>query len=228
MGRRARVSRDDVLRASREAFAERGYHGASLAGIAGRLGVSPAALLRHEAGKKELFEAAMASPAAADPFPLDFLRDADPRGDPGPVLRRLAYTAIPFLERVMAENIARWLFANTAAEAAQARRFAQQLRSESSPPRRVFRVLEDYLRRARDAGRVRVADTTAATLIFMGTMNAYVFFHRILKMVEPPVSVESYVETVLEIFTAGALRPAPVRRRGRAAPRRARARTRRS
>ncbi|PYQ53174.1 MAG: hypothetical protein DMF78_09705 [Acidobacteria bacterium] len=59
-------------------------------------------------------------------------------------------------------------------------------------------------------------------------MNAYVFFHRILKMVEPPVSVESYVETVLEIFTAGALRPAPVRRRGRAAPRRARARTRRS
>src|SRR5437899_2945934 len=120
MGRRARVSRDDVLRASREAFAERGYHGATLADIAGRLGVSPAALLRHEAGKKELFEAAMASPAAADPFPLDFLRDADPRGDPGPVLRRLAYTAIPFLERVMAENIARWLFANTAAEAAHA------------------------------------------------------------------------------------------------------------
>jgi AcrR family transcriptional regulator len=227
MGRRARVSRDDVLRASREAFAQRGYHGATLADIAGRLGVSPAALLRHAAGKRELFEAAMASPGSADPFPLDFLRAADPAGDPVPVLRRLAHTAIPFLERVMAENIARWLFANTDAEAAQARRFAAQLRSESSPPRRVFGVLEDYLRRARDAGRIRVADTTAATLIFMGTMNAYVFFHRILKMVDPPVSIDSYVETVLEIFTAGAIRPVPVPRRRRSAARRGPARKRR-
>ena len=95
------------MHAAREAFAERGYHGATLADIGGRVGVSPAALLRHAAGKKELFEAAMAPAAAADPFPLDFLREADPAGDPAPVLRRLAHTAIPFLEKVMGENIAR-------------------------------------------------------------------------------------------------------------------------
>jgi AcrR family transcriptional regulator len=209
MGRRARVSRDDVLRASRDAFAERGYDGTTLAHIAGRLGVSPAALLRHAPGKRELFTAAMAPPATAtDPFPLDFLRDADATADPAPVLRQLAHTAIPFLERVMGENIARWLFAKSDAEAAAARQFGEKLRSQSSPPRRVFGVLEDYLHRARDAGRLQISDTRSAALIFMGTMNAYVFFHRILRIIDPPVPLDDYVETVLEIFTSGAIRPA--------------------
>ena len=208
MGRRARVSRDDVLRASRDAFAERGYDGTTLAQIAGRLGVSPAALLRHAPGKRELFTAAMTPPATtADPFPLDFLRDADAGADPAPVLRQLAHTAIPFLERMMGENIARWLFAKSDAEAAAARHFGEKLRGQSSPPRRVFGVLEGYLRRARDAGRLQVSDTRSAALIFMGTMNAYVFFHRILKVVDPPVPLDDYVETVVEIFTSGAIRP---------------------
>jgi TetR/AcrR family transcriptional repressor of mexJK operon len=225
MGRRARVSRDEVLQASRDAFAERGYDGTTLADIAGRVGVSPAALLRHAPGKRELFEAAMAPTAAGDPFPLEFLREADPTGDPRPVLRKLAHTAIPFLERQMGENIARWLFAKSDAEAvqAQARDFGAKLRGQSSPPRRVFGLLEDYLRRARAAGRVQVSDPASAALAFMGTMNAYIFFHRLLKMVDPPIPLETYVDTVIEVFTAGALRPAGAARRTRAAgPRRAR------
>jgi hypothetical protein len=55
-------------------------------------------------------------------------------------------------------------------------------------------------------------------------MNAYVFFHRILKIVDPPVPLDDYVETVLEIFTSGAIRPAGARRRpasgGRPRPKR--------
>ncbi|HEU0108529.1 MAG TPA: TetR/AcrR family transcriptional regulator [Vicinamibacteria bacterium] len=213
------------MRASRDAFAERGYDGTTLAQIAGRLGVSPAALLRHAPGKRELFTAAMAPPATTtDPFPLDFLRDADAGADPAPVLRELAHTAIPFLERMMGENIARWLFAKSGVDAAAARHFGEKLRGQSSPPRRVFGVLEDYLRRARDAGRLQVSDTRSAALIFMGTMNAYVFFHRILKVVDPPVPLDDYVETVVEIFTSGAIRPARARRRAASGPRPARRR----
>ena len=44
MGRRPLITRDEVLQASREAFAERGFDGTTLASIAARLGVSPAAL----------------------------------------------------------------------------------------------------------------------------------------------------------------------------------------
>src|SRR5258707_15277637 len=98
MGRRARVSRDDVLRASRDAFAERGYDGTTLAQIAGRLGVSPAALLRHAPGNRELFTAAMAPPATtAAPFPPPFLPDPDAGADPPPVPRDPAPPPIPSL-----------------------------------------------------------------------------------------------------------------------------------
>jgi hypothetical protein len=54
-------------------------------------------------------------------------------------------------------------------------------------------------------------------------MNAYIFFHRVLHLVDPPIPVDTYVDTVIDVFTAGALRPAARRRRARAAgPRRAR------
>jgi len=124
----------------------------------------------------------------------------------------------------MGGNIARWLVAKSAAESAAARQFAEKLRGQSSPPRRVFGVLEDYLRRARDAGRLQVSDTRSAALIFMGTMNAYVFFHRILKVVDPPVPLDDYVETAVEIFTSGAIRPAGARRRAAVGQRPARQR----
>ena len=87
MGRPPRVSRDDVLRAAREAFGERGYEATTLAQIAARVGVSPAALLRHAPGKEALFAAALASGDAAEPFPMAFLADVEAAEDPLRVLR---------------------------------------------------------------------------------------------------------------------------------------------
>ena len=59
MGRRAKVSREQVLAAARELFVARGFEGTTLAAIAGALALSPAALLRHAPTKQALFEAAM-------------------------------------------------------------------------------------------------------------------------------------------------------------------------
>jgi AcrR family transcriptional regulator len=212
MGRPPRVSRDDVLRAAREAFAEGGYEATTLAAIGSRVGVSPAALLRHAPDKHSLFAAAMAAGEAED-FPMAFLADADPREDPRLVLRRLAETAIPFLESALAANIARWMYARTAAS--RTLRIPFDPRSRTNPPRRVLILLEDYLRRASRAGRVRVKDARAAALSFMGAINAWVFFHRMLKIVDPPFSLDRYLATVIEIWTRGAIRPAAAARRGR-------------
>jgi AcrR family transcriptional regulator len=212
MGRPPRVSRDDVLRAAREAFAERGYEGTTLAAIGARVGVSPAALLRHAPDKHALFAAAMAAGEAED-FPMAFLADADPREDPRLVLRRLAETAIPFLESALAENIARWMYARTAA-GSRTLRIPFDPRSRTNPPRRVLVLLEDYLRRASRAGRVRVKDARAAALSFMGSINAWVFFNRMLKIVDPPFPLERYLDTVLEIWTRGAIRRPAAARRG--------------
>ncbi len=208
MGRRARVSRDDVLGAAREAFAERGYDATTLAAIAARIGVSPAALLRHAPSKAALFQAAMAdqAPPPGARLPMDFLAAARADADPREVLRRLAETAIPFIESQIAGNIARFMFEKSAEPV-----LPFDPSSKNSPPQRVLAMLEDYLRRAARAGKVEVRDPRAAALAFMGTMNAWVFFHRVLKIVDPPLPLDRYLETVLDVWEKGAIRR-PARR----------------
>jgi len=206
MGRPARVTREQVLGAAREAFAARGYDGTTLAAIAARLGVSPAALLRHAPTKDALFAAAMADrPAPDGPFPMDFLAQADP-ARPREALRRLARTAIPFIEAQMSESIARWMYSKSAPEQPTIR-LPWNPRAENSPPRRVFALLEAYLRRASRAGAVRVRDPRSAAMAFMGNINGYVFFHRVMHLVDPPIPLDRYIDTFLDIWSRGAFVP---------------------
>ena len=71
-GRRAGDSgtREAILQAAREQFAERGYEGGTIRAIAGAAGVDPA-LVHHFYGTKErLFAAAMLRPSSVCPvFP---------------------------------------------------------------------------------------------------------------------------------------------------------------
>jgi len=204
MGRPARVTRTQVLKAAREAFAAGGYDGTTLATIAARLGVSPAALLRHAPGKAALFAAAMAEPPAAErPFPMAFMADADP-ARPREVLRELARTAIPFIEAQISEAIACWMYAKNARERSTLH-LPWNPRAEDNPPRRIFTLLERYLRRAAKAGTLRVRDPQAAAMAFIGNLNAYVFFHRVVPLVDPPLPLDRYVDTLLDIWSRGAL-----------------------
>ena len=109
MGRRPRVTRDQVLHAARQTFAERGYEGATLSAIGARLGISASAVLRHAPSKEALFAAAMASGEGDLALPVDFLADARGEDDPRPVLRRLGRAFVPFLEARIGEVIARYL-----------------------------------------------------------------------------------------------------------------------
>jgi AcrR family transcriptional regulator len=206
-----------VLRAAREAFAERGFDGTTLSDIAARLSVSPAALLRHAPTKADLFAQSMASGDRSEPFPMAFLAEVEATADPRAVLRRLAEVAIPYLESKLGQNIAIWLRAKTAGLARTIRLPFDPL-AKDSPPRRVLALLEEYLRRARRAGKVRVSDPRSAALVFMGSLNAYVFFQHVLRIVQPPLSLDHYLDTVLEIWTRGAI--APRRRPARRAKRR--------
>lgn len=211
MGRPARVSREEVLRAAREAFGERGYDGATLADIAARVGVSPAALLRHAPSKEALFAAALASGQDAEPFPMAFLAEVDPADDPRRVLRRFAHVFVPFLEAKIGQSVALWMRSRAAA-AARTLRLPFDPRAVDSPPRRVLVLLEEYFHRAARAGRLRVSDPRAAAMAFMGTFHAYVFLHQVLKVQDPPLVLDRYVDAVLDVWTRGAI---PPRRRSR-------------
>ena len=203
MGRPQRVTREQVLTESRRAFSERGFEGTTLADIGARLGVSPAALLRHAPSKEALFHLAM-EPEAGERLPTDFLAEVSPEEDPARVLRKLAREFIPFIEQKMGENIARFLRARTEEEA-RTIRLPFDPRKKTSPPALAIRAVEGYFRRAREAGTVEVRSPRAAALAFLGSLQSYVFLHRVL-LIEPPVPLDRYLDTVLEIWKHGAIR----------------------
>ena len=203
MGRRPRVSRDQVLAAARDAFAERGFEGTTLSAIAARISVSPAALLRHAPSKQELFHLAMESEPVGEKLPTDFLASVSPSDDPARVLRRLAREFVPFLERKMGENIARFLRARTEEEA-RTLRLPFDPRKKTSPPARVLEALEAYFVRARAAGTLSIKRPRAGALAFLGSLQSYLFLHRVLR-IEPPIPFEKYLDTLIEIWEHGAL-----------------------
>jgi hypothetical protein len=145
--------------------------------------------------------------------PIEFLAQAHGDEDPAEVLRRLAFAVVPFLEAELGENIARWMRAKTREEA-RTIRLPFDPRQRPTPPARALAALEDYLRRASRAGRLEVRDARAAALAFLGSLNAYVFFHRVMRIADPPVPLRRYVDTLIEVWTRGAIRPS------RRAPRR--------
>ena len=205
MGRPARVTREQVLTQARRAFAERGFDGTTLADIGARLGVSPAALLRHAPSKKTLFALAMESEPEGEKLPTDFLASIPLSQDPARVLRRLALEFIPFIEQKIGENIARFLRARTEEEA-RTIRLPFDPRKKSSPPVRAVRALEAYFRRARTAGRISLRQPRAGALAFLGSLQSYVFFHRVLR-IAPPIRLDAYLDTVMDLWRRGALRP---------------------
>ena len=113
MGRTARVRREDVLAAARAGFLEGGYAGTTLAQIAARVGVSPAALLRHAPNKQALFDQAMGLPAERDLHPLAFLESIGGDSDPRPVLRRVGQVFVPFIRERLREVVALYLHARS-------------------------------------------------------------------------------------------------------------------
>lgn len=209
MGRPPRVTRDQVLRAARDAFARRGYAGTTLAQIAADVSVSPAALLRHAPGKAALFTAAMGSGAPPAPIPIEFLDAMRGTEDPRAVLRRVAHAFVPFMESQFGAQIARWQFANAGPPRARAMPGAVPLPFDPAlrptPPERALGQLVGYLRRAARAGRIRVRSPRAAALSYLGSLQAYVFFHRILHALDPPLPLPRYVDTLVEIWTTGAV-----------------------
>jgi len=204
MGRKAKVSREQVLRVSRQLFLERGYDGTTLAAIASRLGISAAAVLRHEATKESLFVVAMTPMDLQEPVPTEFLTKLSGEEDPRIVLRKVAETFVPFIDARMGENIARWMHARTAEEA-RTIRLPFDPRVRPTAPQRAIGFVEEYFRRAKRAGRLRIKDPRSAALAFLGSLHSYVFLHKVLVALDPPVPLKRYVNTLLEIWMRGAI-----------------------
>ena len=120
------------------------------------------------------------------------------------MLRELARRFVPFIEQRMGENIARFLKARTEEEV-RTIRLPFDPRKKSSPPARAVAALEEYFRRGKRAGRLTLRDPRAGALAFLGSLQSYIFFHRVL-MIEPPIPLDAYLDTLLQIWRRGAFR----------------------
>ncbi len=203
MGRTARVSRNQVLSAARETFVERGYEGATLSEIASRIGVSAAALLRHAPTKRDLFVACMGQ-ADAEPMPFEFLAELDGSEPPRRVLRRAAEAMVPFLESKMAQIIARWVYFKRVPGVGRIP-LPFDPAARPTPPQKNLAYLEDYMRRAVKKGRLRLDDPRAAAMAFLATLHSFVFLQHVMGILDEPMPLDDYLDTVLDIWTRGAI-----------------------
>jgi AcrR family transcriptional regulator len=213
MGRRARVTREEVLSAAREAFSQTGFDGTTLSAIAARLSVSPAALLRHAPTKEALFGAAMACSELPLPLPIEFVKELKGTEDPLRVLRKIAERLIPILEATFAESVVHWFHSRKAEAGPVTIALPFDPRSKSTPPLQAFRVIEGFLQKAAEAGTLRVLDVRSAAASFQGTLFAYVSFHKFFRILDPPIPLDQYLDTVLAIWARGAAVERPARRK---------------
>lgn len=203
MGRQARVTREEVLRAARECFTHRGYEGTTLAAIAAQVSLSPAALLRHAPTKEALFVAAMKG-VEQDLAPLEFLEEMDGTEDPRKVLRRVATTMVPFLQARLRQVVAQWLyFKNVPGLGRMPLPFDPDARP--TPPERNLRFLERWIRKSARHGRLRAPKPRATALAFLATVHSFVFLQHVIQVLETPMPLDDYLDTVLDVWTRGAI-----------------------
>jgi AcrR family transcriptional regulator len=191
MGRPPRISRDQILEAARAAFQARGFAATTLADIAKALDVTPAAILKYFDSKQALFSAAMATQVLE-------LASLDPDEDPRIALADFAKRLIPFLTGIIRSAIAMQMHSTTLV-------VPFDLRDDDVPPRRVLRLLADYFARGMKVGTIRHGDPRALALLFLGPLQAYVFFHQILG-VTPAYPLDDYVDALIALWSEGVLR----------------------
>lgn len=190
MGRPPRISRDQILEAARAAFQARGFAATTLADIARALDVTPAAILKYFDSKQALFSAAMATQVVE-------LASLDPDEDPRIALADFAKRLIPFLTGIIRSAIAMQMHSTTLV-------VPFDLRDDDVPPRRVIRLLTDYFAHGMKAGTIRRGDPRALALLFLGPLQAYVFFHQILG-VTPAYPLDDYVDALIALWSEGVL-----------------------
>ena len=199
MGRPPTITPDQILETARRVFAVKGFEAATLADIAGELKVTPAAVLRHCKTKQELFHAAMGRGIRVPDF-IRTLETIDPATDPRLVLRTIAENFIPFIQHTLQQNITLYMH-----QRARTIVLPFEPSESDSPPRQGLRIVTGYFRRAAEAGVIRTRDPRASALIFMGSLQSYVFLHQILRIAPKPYPLERFIDALLDLWTSGAI-----------------------
>ena len=209
MGRPPIVSREQLMHTARSVFTRKGFEATRLSDIASLLKVTPAAILRHTKSKQALFVESMMEPHIELPAAIRRLETASAIEDPRKVLREVAEAMLPFLVERIEHLLAVQMQMRVAGDAFT---IPSAVRNRTGAPARALATLDAYFSRLHHAGALQLADSRAAALLFLGSLQSYVFFHYVMRVAPKPYPADRFVDALLELWTGGAVTKKGVRR----------------
>jgi AcrR family transcriptional regulator len=187
-------TRQRILQAAAQLFAEQGYARATTRALAAAAGVNEVTLFRHFGSKKNLFAAVIEEYAAPG---LDAALQVSPTGD---YRRDLAAMGSRVLELMMARRDAMRLML------CEAEHFPEVGEVLAQNPRRLRRALAAYLEGQMARGRVRQLHAEAVAQAFWGMFFAYSVSVWLLdESIEPALSNEELVTEFVDLFVRGTI-----------------------
>jgi TetR/AcrR family transcriptional regulator, mexJK operon transcriptional repressor len=186
--------RAQILRGAAEVFAADGYHGASMARIAGIAGVSKGTLYNYFDTKAALFTSYVEEECVRN---LSHVFDgADHEGDPAVVLRGIGQRMLRMLLSDVGLAIYRVVIAEAAKFPDLARAFFE------AGPARAIGFMAAWLTEETRRGRLSVPDPTFAAEQFFNLCQTRLVLRRKLEMLpDPPASeIDRVVEASIAMF----------------------------
>ena len=196
MPRPKSIKDEDLIRAARDVFVERGIHATS-AEVAKRAGVSEGTLFNRFKTKFDLFRAAM-TPELEEPAWLVALADRVGQGDVRQSLNQAGVDAIGFFRRLMPLIMLSWSSVGATGG------LPDVLTVPNPPPIRVLRQLTRILEAEMKLKRLRKHEAEVVARAFLGGMMQYVFFEMLLAVRgEPLMTPQAYVKTLVNLLWNG-------------------------
>jgi len=185
-------TRQRLLEAAAQLFAERGYARSTTRDLAAAAGVNEVTLFRHFGSKKNLFAAVVERHASPG---LDAAVEIRPGAD---YRHNLMAMGRQVLELMLERRDAMRLML------CEAEHFPEVGEVLAENPRRLRRALASYLQLEMEKGRVRQLHPEAAAQAFWGMFFAYSVSLGLLdEEVSPELPVEELVEQFVDIFVMG-------------------------
>ena len=185
-------TRQRILHAAAQVFADEGYARATTRALAAAAGVNEVTLFRHFGSKENLFAAVIdqfAGPA------VTMALEAQLSGDPAQDLR---IVGIQLLELLLKRGDALRLMLCEAAHFPEVQKVMVQ------NPRQIRRMLASYIGQQVEEGRFRSLHPEVAAQAFSGMLFAHAIAQGLLEdSIEPEVTKEELVDQFVEIFMNG-------------------------
>jgi AcrR family transcriptional regulator len=193
---RTEAKRESILEIAGQVFQEMGYERASMAEIAARVGGSKATLYGYFPSKQDLFlEVAGCAAARHMSKPLaELIRS---RGDLPLVLRRFGEEFLSFLCTPQATATYRMVIAESG-QSDIGRRFYE------SGPKRGEAAIATFLQSQMDAGRLKKADASVATMHLVALLEAETVDRRLMGVGSTPTrhQIKQFVDRAVKVFLA--------------------------